>query len=51
MLYVGWNMLDINGRKAGSGAYIGRVSLDFKYDGKVITESNDLWTFGVRRSE
>ena len=51
MLYVGWNMLDINGRKAGSGAYIGRVSLDFKYDDRVITESNELWTFGVRRSE
>jgi hypothetical protein len=51
MIYVGWNMKDENGRKAATGGYIARVILKFTYDDTTITESDELWNFGLRRTE
>ena len=51
MIYVGWNMKGKNGLKAATGGYIARVILKFTYNDTTITESDELWHFGLRRAE
>lgn len=51
MMYVGWNMKDKSGRKAATGAYIARVVLKLTYHDTLITKSNELWNFGLRRTD
>jgi hypothetical protein len=51
MMYVGWNMEDKSGRKAATGAYIARAVLKLTYHDILITKSNELWSFGLHRTD